>query len=481
MTALIRCVIIGSIVVAILAAAFFALLFNPEQPEFGGVVFSWGEAADVQAVQVWNEFGSFVFYFDFDENGFVVDDIPPYLVDLEAFVAFMTNSARITALQVIPNLEIVEHLPGYWTDLAGVEVIFFDGPNIIIRILAREPVSGNYYAQVFVMDDRITDNLYIIPRSLASQFLQPKTQVITRMITPPLLVSSPLAAVRDITFTGGGLTRPVTVYAVGADADPDVALQAISFGAPTHIVRGAANYQLDQTYGVEIFGSLFAIMGDIVAYGLTSEQIAAFGFDDPYMIIQYDMVNGINADMRRMTIKIAQAEDGLYYLTLNDICAIFIVPRLPFMDIEFSRLPLRRFLNPLIMSLSAVTIQTPDREYRLEIDNTDMRNPIITFDTMTLDVDLFRSFFRLITSASHDGTYLGPLPPPHGQAVLQIVYEYIIPEKKPDILALYPGVERRLNVHINGAGEFAMRDLFAERVIQGVENLISGNIIEENW
>jgi len=65
--------------------------------------------------------------------------------------------------------------------------------------------------------------------------------------------------------------------------------------------------------------------------------------------------------------------------------------------------------------------------------------------------------------------------------MLSITYEYTAPGKEPDVLALYPGEARRALVFVNGAGEFAMKDQFAARVLEGCESLLAGRPIEENW
>jgi len=185
-----------------------------------------------------------------------------------------------------------------------------------------------------------------------------------------------------------------------------------------------------------------------------------------------------------MQLRIAETgEEGLYYATLEGSSVVYIIRREAFLNIEFERLPVRWFLTPLIMDLTAVEVASPGGSYRFELDNTDPLNPVITHDGQTLDTTLFRSFFRLITSTAHDDVYLGLLPPPDpaAAAMLTITYEYSDPGKSPDVLALYRGEARRANVFVNGIGEFAMKDLFAERVIEGVSNLIAGTPIEENW
>jgi len=506
MNNLIRIAIIGVIAVGVLAIALFILsVTEPANTASTRIVFTSAEPTDVQSVSVKNSSGEFRFFFDFEEEGYVLDDIPPYIADIEAFFDFMANSAQLSAIMQIPEHEVDLQEMGLTTPStlvaidfldrsqpsALVTIDFFDGTHISLNIGNIEPISGNYYATATVLEHREElpatairfDSVYLIPRAIAEQFLLPKTQIISRFVTPPLAISSPLSAIRDITFAGGSLEFPVSIL-ITTGGSESTRLAAMSFGAATHIVKGAGVHQLDQTYGVHILGSLFGIEAvSIAGYNLSEDEVAAFGFDNPYMSIDYDMINGIDVDLRHMQLRIAEAESGLYYATLVGSGVVYNIRREAFLDIEYERLPVRWFLTPLIMDLSAITIETPNMQYRFDINSSDPLNPIITHEGQTLDTTLFRSFFRLLTSAAHDDVYLGILPQPgEGETPLvTITYEYLNPEKAPDTMALYTGESRRANVFINGVGEFAMKDLFAERVSEGTLNLIAGNNIEENW
>ena len=477
---LVRFVIIGAVVVAVLALTFILLLHNPKELPNEAIVFASFQATDVNSVTVNNEYGDYCFQFDFEEGGYVTDDIPPFLVAVDTFVEFITHCAQLVALRAIPPGAYDLHETGLSNPQANVHIEIFDGSYFDLAIGVMERISGNYYALISGTGVERLDYVYIIPQSTVQQFLLPKTQIITKYLTPQLQLSSPLAAIRDITFSGGGLLSPVVIKST-TGADAETALAAKSFGTATHIVHGASLYQLDQVYGIEVFGALFGIRGDIVGYELSDEDLSAFGFDEPYMTIKYDMVNDMAGELVQMLLRITPAEDGHFFATLNDIEAVFVIDRLPFIDIQFERLILRWFLTPMLMELSGVFVSTPSGSYRFDIDNTNPREPVITYDGRELSVALFRSFFRLITSASHDGTYLGPLPRPTGKPMLQITYIYTSPEKQSDTLELYNGEARRANVYVNGAGEFAMRDLFVQRVTEGLENLILGQPIEENW
>ena len=476
MKTLVRLSIAGILTVAILAGVYALLLQVSETTMPMGLIFSSSSAENVQSVTVTNESGTFSFYFDHEFGGYVTDDIPPFIVDLDLFIEFLTNSARISAIRTIHPGETDSEDWGLDIPSAEAEIVFFDGSVLRLSIGDVERVSGNYFATVEGFE-----GVHIISRAVAEQFLRPKTQIISMQVTPPLIFSSPLSAIRDINFEGGGLDRPVTLQAT-MGADEEGALAALSFGTATHIVHGAAIYQLDQTYGAYIFGSLLGIPAiDIVGFNMNETEVANLGFDSPYMAIDFHMLDREGEAPLLVQLRVVQAEGDLYYATLEGSGVVYLIGRQAFLDIQFDRLPTRWFLTPFIMSLSALTVESPDVYLRFEIDNSDMRNPIITHDGRKLDTELFRSFFRLVTSASHDDIYLGPLIAPEEEPLLTITFEYKNPAKMPDILTLHPGVARRHNVFINRAGEFAMRDSFLERVIQGGIDLVAGNPINEIW
>jgi len=469
--------IIGVAAVAALLII-FVILAQTEDESSGRVVFTSGEPTDVESVTVRNSYGDFAFFFDFVEGGYVLDDIPPYIADIEVFFDFMANAANLSAVRKISTADNELQDMGLTEPSVDVEITFFDESFIHLRIGGIERISGHFYATVSGFD-----GVYIIPRTTAQPFLLPKTQIISRFVTPPLAISSPLSAIRDISFTGGSLQFPVAIFTTTGGSE-STRLSAMSFGTATHIMYGAGVYQLDQTYAIHILGSLFGIEAvQVAGYNLSETEVDAFGFDEPYMSIDYDMINGIDVDVRHMQLRIAEAEDGLYYATLDGSGIVYLIRREAFLDIEYERLPVRWFLTPLIMDLSAVVISTHDEEFRFNIDSTDPLDPVVTYNDQTLDNTLFRSFFRLLTSAAHDDVYLGllPTPGPASQPLVMITYEYNDTNKMPDTLALYRGEARRANVFINGVGEFAMKDLFAERVREGCLNLIAGNPIEENW
>lgn len=473
MKTLVKTLLILAGVVLALGVTFVALLMQPSAVQTSETVtFVSMKPVDISSVTVENRAGTYCYYYE--DDGYVLDDIPANIADLSVFIDFMTNCSKLSAIRRIEGE--ASEANGLTTPGATVELQFFQGNTLRLEIGNQEKISGNYYVAV-----QGFPGVYLMEQAMAAPFLLPKTQVISKDVTEPLNVTSPLSAIRDITFAGGDLAEPVTILSTSG-GDEQVRSAALSFGSATHLVRGAGIYQLDQAYGIEIFGSLFGIHAQgVVGYNLTEEEIQSLGFDHPWMTVDYDMLTGAGEETVHCVLQVVRLADNAFYAVLSGTGAVFLIERQAFMDIQFEKLMLRWFLTPMLMDVSAVTIEGGGQQYRFSIDNADKKNPMITCNQSDVETELFRSFYRLLTSAAHDGAYLGKLPEPSEDALLTITYEYLLPDKSPDIMTLYPGGVRRVNVFVNGAGEFAMKDQFVSRVLAGCQNLLAGQPIEENW
>ncbi len=472
MKTLLKTLLLMAVVVLLLAAGLMALVLQPMETSTEGVAFVAAEPVDISSVEVENQTGAYRYFYEGD--GYVLDDIPATIADIDGFIDFMTACGQLSAIRRVADASLETY--GLQTPAATVRLDFFNGSPITLRIGNQEKISGCYY----VTADGFP-GVYLMEEAQVAPFFRPKTQVVAMLVTPPLQVSSPLSAIRDITFVGGLLEQPVTIQAT-AGGSQTVRQNALSFGTATHLVRSAGLYQLDQSYGVEIFTSLFGIQAlDVAAYNATPDQFKAMGFDRPWMTVEYDMINGAGMEAQHCVLWLVRLEDGAFYASLEGTGAVYRIGRQAFMDIRLDKLLLRWFLTPMLMDVAAVSVEGEGQRYRYDIDNTDSKNPVITCEGKRLDPEGFRSFYRLITSAAHDGAYLGNQTQPEGEALLTITYEYRDQGKPPDVLALYPGQVRRANVFVNGAGEFAMKDQFISRVLEGCQHLLAGQPVEENW
>lgn len=455
-----------------LGAAYLVLTANPVSKDSGVVVFIEKNPTDIQTLDVTNAAGAYRVYME--DDGYVVDDIPASIVNVEGFYELMYHGSAFGALKRVETNP--RDLAKYGLDKpqASVSVKFTDGESFSMQIGAQEVVSGNYYGQV--AGDKA---VYLFSGEDMTYFLCRKEAYISLQVTPKLAVSSPLSAVRDVTFSGAMLEEPLTIQAVTKD-NPDVALAAKSFGPATHIVRMKGVYELDQTYGIPILGSLFDIEGlDVVGYNLSDADLTKLGFDNPALVVDFGMKNGTE-DVTPMRLSLVALKNGQYLINVKGTQVVYLIDKPAFVDLDYTKLMLRWFLAPLRLDLASLTVSFDGKTYTYESGKRDDGTQYAFVNGKEMDVELFYSFYRLVTSAASDGQYL-PDATASGSPLMTITYTYLDPAKAPDVMTLYAGSARRVNVDVNGVIEFDMRASFVDAMKLACAHTVSGEDVEENW
>ena len=473
---LIRLIAATLALILVLTAALIAVRSNKAEHDTGVRIFVDEDPANIRLLKVTNGYGSFEVSYDEAEEGFVFDDLPVNIVDADGFFALMNHAGGFGSLRLVS--ENVKDMSLYGLDepQAFVSVTYAYAAVYSMEIGNREKVSGNYYGRV--LSDEEEGNVYIFAEEDMAYFLLRKEAYISYQVTPQLMVSSPLSAVRDITFSGSALEQPITITAV-AGADPETVLAARSFGPATHIVRMKGVYELDQTYGIEILGSVLGIRAmDVVAYNVEDSELSEMGFDDPYMQVDFSLKNGTDYIADYQLKLIPRKENYLAYMLGSGV--VFLIRPPSFVSVDYTKLCLRWFLSPLRSDLEDVTVEFDGKKFVYTSETDEEGNIRAAVNGEEMDTELFFSLYRLITSASSDGLYLED-PVNEGEPLMTITYNYRIKEKSPDVMKLFKGSLRRVNVQINGVTEFDMRSSFVDAVKTGCEHTLTGESIEENW
>lgn len=469
---LLRWVLVSLGAMLVLGAAYLALVINPVEQDSSVVVFVQREPTDIVAMEITNGFGSYKVYAE--DEGYVVDDIPAGIINVEAFYELMYHGSAFGALKRADANPRDLETYGLDAPQAKIQVSFSDGTAFAMSIGAQEVVSGNYYGQV--AGDKA---VYLFSSEDMAYFLCKKQAYITLQVTPALAVSSPLSAITDITFSGAMLDSPITVEAV-RDSNPQATLDAKSFGPATHIVRMKGTYELDQTYGIEMLGSVLNIQAlDVIGYNLSSADLAKIGFDNPDMAVDFGLKNGTEeiVPYRLLLVKLNETK---YLATVDGSQVVYVIEKPAFANIDYTKLMLRWFLSPLRLDLKNLAVAFDEQTYVYESGKHSDGTQYARVNGREMDIELFYAFYRLITSAASDGQYL-PEAVAEGSPVMTITYTYLDSAKSPDVMTLYAGGTRRVNVEINGVMEFDMRASFVDAMKLACLHTVSGEAIEENW
>ncbi|MCQ2530510.1 MAG: DUF4340 domain-containing protein [Lachnospiraceae bacterium] len=467
---LVKLIIGGLAAVVVLVAALIVVNSISVNRDSGVKVFVDKAPEEITELYVANTTGGYKIYAE--DDGYVFDDMPANIVDQEGFFELMNHSCAFGSLRTVEEDAADLSIYGLDNPTAMVKVIFNDGKEFNLSLGDKERVSGNYYGMV--EDDK---NVYLFAEEDVLYFYLRKQDYISTVVTPELMVSSPLSAVRDVTFSGTALEKPITIEAVTADK-PDVALAAKSFGPATHIVKIKGTYELDQSYGIEMLGSLLGIHAtDVVAYNVSDDDYSLLGFDNPYMQVDFSLKNGTDyiADYQLKLVPYGNQ----FMASMLGSGIIFLIDPPSFVSIDYTKLCMRWFLAPMRSDLESLTVEFDGQSFVYTSGSVD-KEIWTKVNGQEMDPELFFSFYRLVTSAAADGKYLEDTVN-EGEPLMTITYKYADGTKQPDVMKLYPGSVRRVNVEVNGITEFDMKESFVETMKNACYNSVAGLPIEENW
>ena len=467
----IRLVVYAAAVDILLALA--VLLLRP--PASGGgdsLVFRDSPPVDVGGVLIRNEYGEI--QITPQDGGYVVGDIPADLVDKPAFVNLMTYCGAVSAERLVAAGGDASLYMGDKPQ-AAVDITYTDKTSLTLTIGKRESVSGDFYGRV---SGKM--GVYLFKKEAVRPFLTDKKDLVDHAVTPALLLPTPLSAIHDVTFAGGSLPAPVTLKAT-AGGDDAIKEMALSFGAPTHLITLNGVYELDQTYGADILGSLLGIRAtDIIGYLNTPAQTADFGFDKPYMSVDFDLKNAVDGPVVHYRLDIIQ-KGGVYYAACNGNGVIYEIPKQKFMDVDYSKLPVRWFLKPLIIDVSAVELRIGGQTLSFTLSGDNNSDRQVTCNRKNMDMDRFRQFYQILTSAAGDGGLIDGAVKASGEPLMTLTYSYLDANKQPDTLKIYAYDTLRNYAEVNGVVESAMRASYVTCVQNAADILETDVPFQTQW
>jgi hypothetical protein len=399
-------------------------------------------------------------------GGFLIEELPMDLINPDYLLMLLQEASKIEYLEVVD--EQPQDLSVYGLDKpeAIVEVKYSDDTRVELLIGKQESISQNRYIKQAGRDE-----VLLKKNNQTIRFTMPLTDYFSLEIVPFSQTSSPLYAVQDITFSGTALKEPIEIEAVTAD-DEQTLRDASSFGATTHIIRTPNLHEVDQKEAIDVFSSVVGLLNEkVLAYNCTDEELAEYGFNNPYLQIEFDFVVAKNAPAERIKLRVVPYQDS-YAVVRDDQRVVHLIRDEAFLKTDYSRLVLRWFFSPLITDIAKVEVDLDGDNNIFELSGKTNKELSVSLNGEALDIQQFREYYTLLISASNDGEGLvSEQPDKNAKPVLTIKYEYKDEQKAPDVLQLYEAGSRKLYASVNGITEFKMQSKYLEDVKLATTNL----------
>lgn len=462
------------VLVALLGGGFLLLTREPEQPpaEEGQTILLVDLTPDdVAAVDIRNQYGGYTFRRE--GAGYRLHDLPTEKVNEDYVAMLLDETSRVECLSVVT--EDLSRLAdfGLETPVAQVDVTYADGIAFALLLGGEETVSGGRYCM-----EAGGGVIYLMKENRTIRFTMPVEKYLDYIIIPPEESTSVLSVLQDIRFSGTSLPRPIELTAVLPQRE-DTQVAALAYGAVTHILTQPGVHEADPGTLKQIAIDLLGLISEgVVAYNCTPEELAEYGFTDPWLQIDFDYRNGKDASVVPYTLRVVRGEDG-YLATLNDEGIVHRILDLSFLHVTYEELVLRWFFSPFLTDVAALELEDATGTTRFDLAGDSAKDLTVTRAGEAVDSEAFRKFYNLVVSAASDGAGQGEAPT--GEALMTIRYCYRDSRKTDDVLTLYAAPQRRLAVGANGVAEFTMRENYLSVVTQALAALLEGEPFSTEW
>lgn len=460
-----------------LGAGVWLLLTAPQEtaaPEDNTLYLESRTPDQIQSITVDNLSGGYSL--EKEGEGYRLHDIPAEQVNSEYLDMLLDEASSIQYLtEVTDDLSRLADY-GLAEPEAVVEITYTDGASRRLLIGAKEPVdSGRYF-----MEDG-GDKILLMKDNRSIRFTMPVENYIDFIIIPPEETTSVLSELQDITFSGTSLETPIVLKAVLPER-ADLQRTGLSYGALTHLVVEPGLHEASATALSTIADQLFGLISEgIVAYNCTEEELAAYGFDEPWLQIDFDYKNGKEAPVTPYCLRVSQDEEG-YIATVNDEGIVYRILDQDFLHITYNDVVLRWFVSPFITDVEQLTISSPDSEYTYKLEGATAKELTVTDGQGNpMDSTSFSSLFNLTTSAASDGALLAEEPALPDEPLLTVRYQYHDAEKPDDVLNFYDAGQRRLYVEVNGVCEASMRQNYLDVLLNACAAYSNGESFSVEW
>ncbi|MBE6881060.1 MAG: DUF4340 domain-containing protein [Ruminococcaceae bacterium] len=254
------------------------------------------------------------------------------------------------------------------------------------------------------------------------------------------------------------------------------------------------NILADDEKDMDIVYGMFGISAsDVAVVKPTEDDKKKYGFDDPACVVTMvaneeevtklyigDALYTVETDEE--TGKETKYVSGYYgMVTGKDVIYVFLPDSLPWLTIKPEDILYRLFLTPYIYYVDDVTVKDTDgKEYEFKIIG-DADESKIEYNGEVVNRAKFKDFYQYLLSAYAEEIYIEDLTPDN-KFVAGFTYDYREDDEGEDKVEFYSSEQdRTCIIVVNGDVRYKVRQMYATRLLQNLEALLSGGEILDEF
>ncbi len=435
------------------------------------LMFEHVEKAAIQEIEVHNEFGTYTFYRDTDDEFYILNNKgAPY--DLTALSSLVVASGYTLSMERVTTActDWEEYGLDEYSNPAWYKLTTITGSEHIVYIGDVIPTGAGFYCRYA---DR--DAVYILESSLSTTLLAPITNLITPILSFPMQQTDYFMARDFYIMHYDEIVIWIDYIADGVETNqPTTSFYEMK--APANYIPSSSYETVLQTF-LQFTGLATLELGNTEEV-LSDETLLKYGIDreNPAWVIHYKY-----SDIDNYIYFSEKNEDGTYYaysLTFN-LIALVDGNNLKFLDWDLINYVDNSLYMLNINDIAKVevisdkiteTFKLSGEGQTIEISPSST-NAVLDEDDVKNFRQLYKTFLSIKMENYSESTSTGNL-------LLNL--KFTTDDGKLYDFKFYPYTTRRCYYTINGEGEFyVLRDI-VEKAISDTIRFLSGEIIDSD-
>lgn len=482
-------IILGSVIgLAVLGAATLALVLTQPKDDNAdsstssdtSVSITDYETDDISTLTISNESGEYTIN-RLGKEKWGIDSIPEALANSSSYSNAMSSAGGMSAKQVVEE------------DTADLAKYGFDKPTATIKMTFKDNKADDITCLVgikyegenswYVKTDK-SNTVYLVSNSGVSFAMNDKLSYVNKS-TLVASYDSENDTVNRVRVERKDLEKDIVLDKLPEETEKEFSSTYVAYEMSSH--NGIlADDELDKKV---IYGLFGISASDVFAVSPTDEQKKQAGLDDPdctvTMVSNEDTVTKLTIGSAVYTVtKNDETGEEIktitgYYGMLSDKDAIYVFSPddLPWLTVTPENILYKLFLTPYIYYLDGVTIYDSDRKaYDFTITG-DADKSSFTYEGKEVDSAKFKAFYQYLLSAYAEQIYLDDLTDDN-KFIAGITYDHREEGKENDVVEFYSSEsDRTCIIVVNGDVRYKVRQVYATRLLENLNALLSGGEI----
>ena len=492
-----KSLIIGIAVVAVLVVVLLLLLRAPEEEESSSIPISSSSSAsksvellsltleDIQSIEVKNtQEYTLVRDTAAGENEWMIEELAGLPKVKNSYGMLAIAMCSLTARDTLG--ENVTDLAQYGLDPAAstVTVVMKDGTRHTIEV-GNDAPGGSTYTYVKLPN---SNTVYLCSTS----DIRRTRQVLTDYISLDLFTLESTESMPEIlncVFGGTSRKEPMIIEAPPANTSSSSS-SGYSGYSSSFLIRSHRDRDVSTQVFSDVMETVFnTVATEVAAYNVTEEQLAQYGLDEPYSTL--DLKYKENDITYELHYRAGEPDSsGSFYLMLEGVPVVYrayinMDYSNTWMNIQYATMASRLFILPYINDVKALTVTTPEGDYRFELtlvdEGTDDEKLNVHYNGKALTEKNFKKFYQVVIGPTTESLVESEEGLNLTQPLLTYTYEYKDESKAPDVVSFYKWQTRQVYVAINGECEFTTRDVYVDKVYGDVIKMTNDEEVITDW